>query len=51
MSIGSRNATRADFEHVMRSIEAGLVPLDALATHRTTLEAAAKDLPVWAHGR
>jgi 2-desacetyl-2-hydroxyethyl bacteriochlorophyllide A dehydrogenase len=51
MLIGSRNATKADFEHVMRSIEAGLVPLDALATHRTTLEAAARDLPVWAHAK
>ncbi len=47
--IGSRNATRADFEHVMASIRAGRVPLDALATHRTTLADVLDDLPRWAH--
>ncbi|MBH0237703.1 zinc-binding alcohol dehydrogenase family protein [Methylobrevis albus] len=49
MLIGSRNATRADFDHVMDAIAGGLVPLDALATHATTLEGAAADLPRWAH--
>ncbi len=47
--IGSRNATRTDFEHVMASIRAGRVPLDALATHRTTLAGVLDDLPRWAH--
>ncbi len=47
--IGSRNATRVDFEHVMASIRAGNVPLDALATHRTTLSDVLADLPRWAH--
>lgn len=51
MLIGSRNATRADFEHVVASIKAGLVPLDALATHRTTLERVSQDLPIWAHAK
>ena len=46
--LGSRNATREDFEHVMRSIAAGRVPLDALATHATTLDRVVDDLPVWA---
>ena len=49
MLIGSRNALRADFDHVIASIEAGHVPLDALATHRTTLDRVASDLPLWAH--
>lgn len=49
MLIGSRNATRVDFEHVMASIRAGLVPLDALATHATTLDKVSENLPHWAH--
>ncbi|WP_445679585.1 zinc-binding alcohol dehydrogenase family protein [Radicibacter daui] len=48
MLIGSRNATKVDFGHVTASIAAGLVPLDLLATHRTTLEGAVEDLPRWA---
>jgi len=49
--IGSRNATRVDFEHVVASIEAGLIPTDALATHTTTLERVIEDLPLWAHAK
>lgn len=48
MLIGSRNATRDDFDHVVASIRAGQVPLDKLITHRTTLADAASDLPRWA---
>ncbi|MFP5076991.1 zinc-binding alcohol dehydrogenase family protein [Rhizobium sp. YIM 134829] len=47
--IGSRNATREDFEHVMASIRAGAVPVDRLITHRTTLDQVIGDLPRWAH--
>lgn len=47
----SRNATRADFEHVVASIRAGKVPTDRLATHKTTLDAVSRDMPVWAHDR
>ncbi|MBZ7923776.1 zinc-binding alcohol dehydrogenase family protein [Ensifer adhaerens] len=46
--IGSRNATREDFDHVVASIASGLVPVEALITHRTTLEGAVADLPRWA---
>ncbi|MCF3639944.1 zinc-binding alcohol dehydrogenase family protein [Rhizobium sp. TRM95111] len=46
--VASRNATRPDFEHVMASIRAGLVPVGALLTHRTTLAGAVDDLPRWA---
>jgi 2-desacetyl-2-hydroxyethyl bacteriochlorophyllide A dehydrogenase len=46
--VGSRNATREDFEHVTASMRAGLIPLDRLVTHRTTLEGVVRDLPRWA---
>ncbi|MBY3179344.1 zinc-binding alcohol dehydrogenase family protein [Rhizobium leguminosarum] len=49
MVIGSRNATRVDFEHVADSIAKGLVPVDKLITHRTTLADAPRDLARWAH--
>jgi 2-desacetyl-2-hydroxyethyl bacteriochlorophyllide A dehydrogenase len=49
MVIGSRNATRIDFEHVAASIANGLVPVDRLITHRTTLADAPRDLARWAH--
>ena len=48
MLIGSRNATRVDFDHVRKSIADGLVPIDQLITHRTTLADLATDLPRWA---
>lgn len=48
MLIGSRNATRVDFDHVRKSIADGLVPIDQLITHRTTLDDLAEDLPRWA---
>ncbi|KQY25829.1 zinc-binding alcohol dehydrogenase family protein [Rhizobium sp. Root482] len=51
MLVGSRNATREDFEHVAASIRAGLVPVGALITHRTTLDAVATDLPRWARDK
>jgi len=47
----SRNATREDFDHVMDSIRKGLVPTDRLATHATTLDNVARDMPVWMHER
>ena len=46
--MGSRNATRADFERVIAAIESGRVPLDKLITHRTSLSGAITDLPRWA---
>ncbi len=49
MLVGSRNATRQDFEHVAASIRAGHVPVSSLITHRTTLDAVVTDLPRWAH--
>ena len=47
----SRNAIRADFEHVMESIRQGKVPTDRLATHATSLDRVPEDRPVWAHDR
>lgn len=46
--IGSRNATREDFDHVVAAIADGSVPIDRLVTHRTTLAQATIDLPRWA---
>ena len=48
---GSRNATRQDFDHVMESIRAGLVPADRLATHATTFDRVPVDMPRWTHNR
>ena len=47
----SRNAVRADFEHVMASIRAGLVPTDQLATHGTSFDGVIADLPRWTRER
>ena len=47
--IGSRNALKADFEHVAASIRNGAVPLDKLVTHRTTLAGTPYYLARWAH--
>mgnify|MGYP000075929520 CR=1 FL=1 len=49
MIIGSRNALKADFEHVVASIAAGDIDTDLLITHRTSLEEVVNDLPRWAH--
>ncbi|APG82826.1 zinc-binding alcohol dehydrogenase family protein [Sinorhizobium americanum] len=49
--VASRNATRADFDHVIASIARGLVPVDKLVTHTTTLERCVDDLPRWAHDK
>lgn len=49
MLIGSRNAMRGDFEHVIASISAGKIPIDQLVTHRTTLRDSPRDIALWAH--
>lgn len=46
--LGSRNATDEDFTTVISAIRNGSVNPDALITHRTTLAAAAQDMPRWA---
>ncbi len=45
--LASRNALGGDFEHVMRALASGRVPLDKLITHRTSLAGAVTDLPRW----
>lgn len=47
----SRNALKADFEHVIAQIRNGRVPVDALATHETSFEDAVTNLPLWAEDR
>ncbi|MER8732835.1 zinc-binding alcohol dehydrogenase family protein [Mesorhizobium sp. M1227] len=49
MLIGSRNALRADFDHVAASIRNGALPLAKLVTHRTKLGETPHDLARWAH--
>ena len=48
MLIGSRNAVKADFDHVAESIRDGRVPIAKLVTHTTTLDEADADMPRWA---
>ena len=45
--LGSRNATREDFLEVFRAMRDGLVPTDALATHRASLEESPARFPEW----
>lgn len=45
--VGSRNATKADFDHVMACLGDGRIDVAPLITHRTSLPAAAEDLPRW----
>ncbi|MEO8241825.1 MAG: zinc-binding alcohol dehydrogenase family protein [bacterium] len=46
--MASRNATQADFDHVIAAIRGGQVDVGRLITHRTTLAKVAEDLPFWA---
>ncbi|MDB5523511.1 MAG: yjjN [Rhizobium sp.] len=48
MIIGSRNALKADFEHVVASIVSGAIDTDKLITHRTDFASVIADLPRWA---
>ncbi len=43
--LGSRNATPEDFSEVFRAIRDGLVPTDALVTHRAALDDAPARFP------
>ena len=45
--LGSRNATRQDFETVLDAMRAGTVPLAALASHSGALEEAPRLIPPW----
>ena len=49
--LASRNATHDDFQTVMSAIQAGLVPIERLITHRTSFEDATTMLPEWAHDK
>jgi 2-desacetyl-2-hydroxyethyl bacteriochlorophyllide A dehydrogenase len=45
--LASRNATPQDFEEVCRALRQGLVPTDALITHRAKLDEAVNQFPAW----
>ncbi|GAB0117650.1 zinc-binding alcohol dehydrogenase family protein [Acidisoma sp. 7E03] len=46
--LASRNATPADFRHVMAAMGAGQVPTEALASHRAPFAEGPATIPVWA---
>jgi threonine dehydrogenase-like Zn-dependent dehydrogenase len=45
--LGSRNATRADFETVFAALRSGAIATEALATHRASLDDTASVFPHW----
>jgi 2-desacetyl-2-hydroxyethyl bacteriochlorophyllide A dehydrogenase len=45
--LGSRNATREDFAVVFDAMRRGLIPTDALVTHRSSLDQAPECFPDW----
>jgi 2-desacetyl-2-hydroxyethyl bacteriochlorophyllide A dehydrogenase len=45
--LGSRNATRHDFEMVLDAMRNGRVPVAALASHRSSLDEAPDRVPAW----
>lgn len=45
--LASRNATPEDFLEVFRAMRQGLVPTDALLTHRARLEDSPERFPIW----
>jgi 2-desacetyl-2-hydroxyethyl bacteriochlorophyllide A dehydrogenase len=45
--LGSRNATRQDFEMVLDAMRNGTVPVAALASHRSSLDEAPDRVPAW----
>lgn len=46
--VASRNALRADFEHVVAAMRGGAVPTDRLATHSASLDEAPAMIARWA---
>ncbi len=51
MLIASRNALKADFEHVAAALRDGRVSADALITHRTSIDSLPDIFPRWAETR
>lgn len=49
MLIGSRNALRIDFDHVMAAMGDGTIPVAKLITHHTNLQNSPHDISRWAH--
>ena len=45
--LGSRNATPEDFSNVFDAMRQGLVPTEALVTHRVSLDEAPSSFPIW----
>ena len=49
MLIGSRNALRVDFDHVIAAMRDDAVPVAKLITHHTTVQDSPRDIPRWAY--
>jgi 2-desacetyl-2-hydroxyethyl bacteriochlorophyllide A dehydrogenase len=49
--LGSRNATRQDFETVVAAMQSGRIPSAAINTHTCSLEELPQAMPRWAHDR
>ncbi|HWT29498.1 MAG TPA: zinc-binding alcohol dehydrogenase family protein [Propylenella sp.] len=49
--LGSRNATRQDFDTVVAAMRAGRVPAAAIKTHSCSLEDLPQQMPRWIHDR
>ena len=49
MLIGSRNALRVDFDHVIAAMRDDAVPVAKLITHQTTLQDSPHDISRWAY--
>ena len=49
--MGSRNATREDFETVAAAMRAGRIPTSAMNTHHCALEDLPTAMPEWIHNR
>lgn len=49
--VGSRNALKADFDHVMAHMKAGDVPIEALNTHSAPFAEGVEKLDQWVHDR
>ena len=45
--LATRNAVKRDFDTVMAAIRAGHIPMDALNTHRDTLDGLPTAMPAW----
>jgi len=49
--LGSRNASKVDFDQVVASIREGAIPIAKLVTHHTTLAESPRDIAYWSRDK